>query len=47
MAFGSLEGLTKWILDPTASKIWGSGQTWLGFVCFEIAVSVRGLSANI
>ena len=34
-AFGSWEVLTKRILDPTASKIWGSGQMWAGFVYFE------------
>ena len=47
MAFNSWEVLTKRILDPTASKIWGSGQMWAGFGCFEIGVSVRGCSANI
>ena len=47
MAFGSLETLTKQILDPTASKIWGSGQMWEGLVCFEIGVSVRGCQYTI
>ena len=42
MAFGALEVLTKRILDVKASKIWGSGQMSVGFVCFEIGVSVRG-----
>ena len=42
MAFGSLEVLTKQILEPTASKIWGPGQLWVGFVCFKIGVSARG-----
>ena len=41
MAFGSREVLTKRIFDPTASKIWGSGQMWAGFVCFDIGVSVH------
>ena len=39
MAFGSLEVLTIRILDPTSSKIWGSGQMLEDFVCFEIGVT--------
>ena len=36
MAFGSLEVLTKRILNLTAFKVWGSDQMWARFVFFEM-----------
>ena len=40
MVFGLLEVLTKRILVPTVSKIWGSGQMQAGLVCLDIGQSV-------